>query len=404
MSLMLNLKNRLTNCTGAEVRINADGTLDIRWVKLSLDKKLVHIEAKKRHTSTLQKIEEPPLGNLAVTLTGKGILLKKTKKIEELTEHNLQHIFPNFKLPEFYVQNFISGEDSFIAIIRKETVDSIIQVFEKQGMKILVLSLGPFLADQVIPQLNIYGQTLYFDGHHIALNEDKNWKDYHFKVDAEAKFTIKIDMEVIPEHFILAYAAAFQLLLHQDLDVIEVDAPLIKNNLLELAAKLKFEKNGALALGGFFLLLLINFMVFSFFNSSNQELAGRAGQQSDLSANREKLETEVKEKESEVKKLGWNRGLSYAFICDQLGQRIPKSIVLTELSVNEPDKLRTGVEKEVVYEPGKIKITGEAANIYAINDCIFAFKQLHWVKDVQLEKYVTDDQKQTQVFTLLLNY
>lgn len=404
MPLKFNFKSGITNCTGAEVKITSEGIVDVRFVKLSSDQKSVHIEAKNSFSSDLKKIPEKALENLAITITGKGVLIKKTSKLDELTEHNLQHLFPNFKFQEFYVQNFISEHHSFISIIRKETANHIIQSFERQGFKILAFSIGPFISEQVLPQLNVYGTSIGFDGHQVVLNEDKSWKDYHYKIQDPLSFALKVDNEVIPPQYILAYATAFQLILHEKLDLIEVDEPSIKENLLELSSKLKFEKRGTFALLCFFLLLLINFLIFNIYNDKNSELLGRAGQQSNLYANRDKLEKEVKEKELLVKKLGWNKGLSYAYICDQIGQILPNSILLTVLTINEPSQNLSTAIKPIVRETGKVRLKGEAANVYAINDFIYALKHLPWIKDVQLEKYVTDDQKQVQVFTLILIY
>jgi Tfp pilus assembly protein PilN len=159
-----------------------------------------------------------------------------------------------------------------------------------------------------------------------------------------------------------------------------------------------------LVLAAFFGLLLLNFLVFSYYNSANQEMAGRAGQQSSVTVNKEKMEAEVKSKEGMVNSLGWNKGLRYAYLCDQLGQTVPGTILLTEMTVNTPRSAGSSLLKEAPAEPYTIRIKGQAGNVYVLNDWMYVLKQKAWVKKVQLEKYVTDEQQQTQVFTLLLNY
>ncbi|HWW40108.1 PilN domain-containing protein [Pedobacter sp.] len=388
MAFDFNFKSGLSSSKGLELKLQADGLIDVRLVELSLKGKMIQIGLKKQYTAELGQIADGLSGPLAITVTGRGVLIKKTKKLDEVREAALQQVFPGFNLTEFYVQNFISGEDSFLAVVRKDIVDKMIAAFKKKGVEVLMLGLGPFVVDQVLPQLNVYQDSLSFDGHRIKFREDKSWESYTQQLETDTGFALKIDLETMPEPFLLSYATAFQLILAEVLEPIEVDAPEIGENRAEYIAKLKFEKRGVLVLGLFFVLLLLNFLLFGFYNSSNQEMEGRAGRKSDLSANKKKMETEIKEKEVLVKKLGWNKGLGYAYICDQIGAGLPGSATLTEMSV----------------ESGLIKLKGTAENVYAINDCIYTFKKKSWVKDVQLEKYTADDQKQAQVFTITLNY
>lgn len=397
-------KPGLTSCRGVELKLNTDGMVDMRSVELFRKGKLVHLGNKKQGNGALDEVLKNLSGPVALAITGRGVLVKKTRKLEEVTEGSLQHVFPGFKLEDFYVQNFVSGDDSYLSVIRKETADKLIAGFRKNGIAVLMLGLGPFAVDQVIPQLNIYEGTLGFDGHLIRLKEDQAWESYGQKGDEGTGFSLKIDMEVIPEQFLIAYAIGFQLLLTELLEPIEVDGPLIQTERTEVLAKLRFEKRGMMALASVFVLLLINFLLFSYYDSHNQEMAGRAGRQSDQMANRKKMEIEIKEKELLVNKLGWNKGLKYAFICDQIASVLPAAVTLTELSVNEKEPDMGGAAKTQPREAGQIKIKGQADNVYAVNDCIYAFKKKSWIKEVQLEKYAADEQKQAQVFTIVLNY
>lgn len=403
MSALLNYN--LTACAGAEVHLKQDGSYDVRLLKLSLNKKLIQIDAKKRYSGSSAKIIADSLTEpLAITITGKGVLIKKTNRLEIISEGSLQHLFPTFKLAEFYMQHFPAGEHSYISIVRKEIADAVIDAFKKQGVYVFVLSLGPFVVDQVIPQINSYEGVLKFDGHQISLNGEKNWTSYTYDADVKSAFPLKIDIEKMPEEFLVAYATAFQFILNDKLDLIEAESEQVSYRLSELMAKQKFKKYGTFALFFFFGLLMLNFLVLSAYNSSNQELMSKAGQQSYIYENRQKLEEEVKGKENLVKKLGWNKGFSYAYLCDQIGSSAPKEVLLDELLINALSGGNAGLVKEALPETGRLIIKGQTSSIYAINNWIYDLQQKSWVKNVQLEKYTADDQKQTQVFTILLKY
>lgn len=405
MNFGMSLQSRISACTGAEVHLLPDGTFSVRLVQLSLQNKLIHIEEKKEQVSGLNELKLADIkGPLAITLTGRGVLIKKTSRLENVTEQSLRHLFPGFKPDEFYLQHFRSGAHSFVAFVRKEIADPVLLAFRKQGARVLLFGLGPFVADQVLPQLNSYEGNLVFDGHQVIFNPQKEWLDYQYKSGMVSEFDLKIDIERIPEQFLLAYATAFQLILNDRLELIEVEAEEIKQELVEFSAKLKFQKNGSIVLVSFFVLLLLNFLIFSWYQSKNQELAGRAGQRSDLYAGRQKLESEVKEKEMQVRRLGWNHGQNYAYLCDQIGQTVPSTILLHEVSINALKGNNMVSSEKNELETGSLKITGQSSSVYVINDWLYALKHKPWVKAVQLQKYATDDQKGIQVFTLLLNY
>ncbi|RQO69375.1 hypothetical protein DBR43_14915 [Pedobacter sp. KBW06] len=391
--------------TGIEIHLKSDGSCSLRLLKLSLSKKIIQIETKKEYSGSLAEVLKNDLsGPVALTITGKGLLIKKTNRLEQVTEQGLQHLFPQMKLSEFYVQHFPTGASSFIAIIRKEVVDAIISAFKLKSADIVLLSLGPFIVEQVMPQINSYGTQLIFDGHHITFDGDKNWKEYSFAFDAKSGFPLKVDIEPMPENYLLAFAAGFQFMLHEQLNLIEVLSAEIKQNLVDYSAKLKFKKYGMLILVFFFMLLMLNFLVFSYYNSGNQELMSRAGQKSYVFENRQKLEEDVKIKESKVQKLGWNKGYSYAYLCDQIGQTLPKEIMLEEMQINPLSGAVSGLLKVPQPDNGSMRIKGQTSSIYAVNNWIYTLKEKQWVKEVKLEKYMADDQKGTQVFTLLLSY
>ena len=405
MASLFGLNPGFSSCAGAEVHLKQDGSYDVRLLKLSLRKKQIQIDGKKRYSGTAAKITDFMLDEpLAVTLTGKGVLIKKTARLEVASAQTLQHLFPTLKLDEFYVQHFPVETHSFVAIVRREIADAVMAVFKKQGAEVLMLSLGAFAVDQVIPQLNSYGDTLKFDGHHVVLNEAKEWIDYSYTPGTADGFPLKIDIETIPEEFLLAYATAFQLFLHDRLDVVEVEADAIKDRLTGLSAKLKFKQYGMAMVFFFFALLMLNFLLLTGYTSSNEELMSKAGRQSYIFENRAKLEQDVKEKEALVKKLGWNKGYKYSFLCDQIGASMPKDITLDELQINPLVGSGIALVKEAPLELGSMKIKGQTGSVYAINGWIYELKQMSWVKDVELEKYTADDQRETQVFTILLKY
>lgn len=414
------LQMQLQHATGVEIQVAADGTFLIRVVTVSRAQQQVFITQKqefkikgeddKTNGASSLSLLKKQLNTIAfkhpivLTLTGKGILIKKTVRLNSLNLQSIQQVFPAYQAEAYYLQHFQSGELSYLAFIRKELTDPILEAFHNQGTPVLSLSLGPFVVNPVIDQLNCYDAFLNFDGHQIVLTMEKDWQDYTYLPGVMSSYPLKIDIESIAEQFVLAYATAFQLLLHDRLEMIAVPLPALNDALQEYMAKLKFEQGGKLLFLGSFVLLFLNFLLLTYYQSTNQELLTKAGARSNLFADKEQLTADLKEKELQVKQIGWNQGYSYAYLCDQIGQTLPPGILLTVLKINEMQEPGTGLAKKTPAETGHISITGTSPGIYQINDWMYALQQKAWVKKVRLEAYTKDQQQGTEVFTLTLNY
>ena len=395
----------LHSCRGAEVHFLGDGAVMLRLLDLALQKDKLQIVEKREYTGGLDCLPGLEVdGPIALNITGKGVLIKKTARLESLHEASLRQLFPGYRAEEFYAQHFSSAEQSFVAFIRKEIADRVLAAFRSHGAQVMLFSLGPFVIDHVIPMLNNYGTSLNFDGHQLTLNEEKQWLNYSYIAGSTTGFELKIDIEPIEERFLLAYSAAFQLILNERLELVCVSDAGMKLALTEMIAGIKFRKNSMLILFALLGLLLLNFLLFSYYHQANQELAGKAGRRSGLMVDRQALEKEVAEKEKKVNLLGWNHGLRYSFLCDQIGQTVPAAIQLFALDINaEKEKTQHSVLTDLI-ETGTMRITGQAANVYVINEWMHRLKQRAWLKTVQLEKYGRDEQQDRQVFTVLLKY
>jgi len=140
---------------------------------------LLNIDSKSEYSGDLASLLKklPKDKPVALSLTGKGVLIRKTAKIDEIGRDQLNEVFPNLQADQFYVQNFVSGDLSFVAIIRRDVSDQVLAAFAGEGLNVLLLAAGPFAASAVLRQLNTYGDELCFDGHcvqYTALNPERN--------------------------------------------------------------------------------------------------------------------------------------------------------------------------------------------------------------------------------------
>jgi Tfp pilus assembly protein PilN len=396
----------LSSCTGIELHILPDGSFSCRGCLISIQKDALSIDSKFEVEGDLRKVLKKIPADLpvSVSITGKNVLTKKTAKVEDMGPDKLLRLFPNIKPEQFYIQNFISGEFSFISIIRKEVLDEILLSFNKSDLNTLLLNLGPFATSHILGQLNVYGKAIRFDGHIINLSEKNVWENYKYEASAKSEFPLKIDIESIAEQYIVAYAAAFQLALYNKLNAVVVPVDSVYNKLSDFEQKQKFNFRLAVILGSFFVLLLLNFLLFSYYSSKNDLLLGQVSQSTASVESVRVAENNIANNEKLLKELGWYKGVRHAWLADQLGQSIPAGINLTEISINPLNTVESNRLRQEVYKTGTIHISGEANDLTSMNEWMYALKAKTWPRGVNLDSFAPSPENSKQHFAITIIY
>ncbi|WP_158829391.1 hypothetical protein [Mucilaginibacter lacusdianchii] len=398
---------RLSETAGVSIIINHDGQLAIGLCTLKAWGNQLDITQKVAGLSELKVLAKHLSAKVpvALNLAGKGILIKQIETFEEIDNTNFSKVLPNASLDDFYVQNFISGGLSFVALIRKVEAGNWITKLKDVGYEVLSLSLGPFVVQQVLPQLNFYGPQLNFDGHQITRNESGDWQSYKYVPGAADEFPVKVETEKLEESLVIAYAAAFQLLLVPNILPIKAEVETLEVKLTTTLSDQKLKVSAFIMLGTLFVLLLVNFMLFSYFNSANNTLAEQVGRSSQAMTDVESLEAQVKAKEAMLDSLGWEDGAHKSVKVDQVAQLLPPDVVWQEVTVNPVVVPSAGSEtKAVRFTNKRIRIKGSAQRIVQVNEWLGRLKSLRWVKDVRLQDYTYDNEKDTGLFTVLIDY
>lgn len=396
---------RMDKVAGISIRFLAEGSVQITLCAIRIEKNSLHFDKKIVDISSVEELSEHLIQKsiVAVNLIGRGVLHKQVEKIETLNAGSFSQVLLNARFDDFYVQNFMSGSSSFVSVIRKAEADKWLLALRKQGFFSLMLCLGPFPIQHILPQLNMYDHALAFDGHSILLNEEKEWLNYTSNAQARVSFLLKIESEPIDERLVLSYAAAFQLILNASLDPVKADVQELDAGLNEQIENRKLQINGFIVLVIFFVLLLTNFVMFSWLNSSNAALAEKAGQITQSSAGMQQLEEQIKTKESLLKELGNDGGLNKAKLVDDLAALLPDEVHWREIGINPSERTNTA-EQQLQFADRRIKIIGNSENIISVNEWIARVKTLKWVKHIELNSYALNNELNTGQFIVIIDY
>lgn len=403
---MLQQYYHINQAAGISIGIGKDGAYSVSACSVSVEKNRLQLTAKLPGFSSISDVAKqlPALSLVALNLYGRGVLQKQVEKTEEITQNNFSQILPNANIADFYVQNFISGSHSFVSVIRRAEADKWIALVNEAGFSVLMLSLGPFPVKHVLSQLNVYGNDVKFDGNIISRNDQLEWISAKYDEGAASDFPLKIESESIDEKLVVAYASAFQLVLSSKIDVIQVDAPELNAALQKVTEEKKLKVYGALVLAVFFVLLLVNFFVFSSLNSSNGKLTEQVSRSSQNSDDLQQTNLLVRQKDSLTRVLGWEGGINKAALIDQVAAMLPPEITWKEAWVDPVDLAASRNQKTILFSTRKIRIMGNSERIIPVNEWIARIKTKSWVKNVQLDSYAFSTEQNTGIFTIVIDY
>jgi len=299
-------------------------------------------------------------GPIALCLTGKGILTKKLDQISVLNQQIINQVFPNTNMDHFYFQVLRRNDYCLLSAVRKKNADDLIDRLFAHGFLVVSLTLGEEVKHEV-----------------IEISSDK----------------LKPDLAV-------AFAVAFQLLVHQEEELICAAHPLLKENRTQILAKEKLKGLSVIIAPVLLLLLLISFLVFAVYTEKLEKLSSQT-QITDTEVNRlQMIETGINHKIAFIRSVGWTGGLHYAYLCDQLISSMPQQIRLTGLTINPVDDLQRGEKQQDINLYQIIEVIGICENAAAVNDWFFTLKAKSWVSDCKLISYGINQDNGKGVFTV----
>jgi Tfp pilus assembly protein PilN len=403
---MLEKYYRINRAAGISIRVLSNGKTTIHVSEIILEGSKLDFGKKAVNIIDLKKIGEllPVKTVVALNLSGKGVLQKQTEKIERIDQGNFNRVVPNANLEDFYIQNFISGEKSFVSMIRKSDADIWLEQLKELGFQVVMLTLGPYPVQNIVDQLNIYDQELRFDGNVIMRSENRDWSSVYFDEAVTAPFPLKIAEERIDEQLLIPFASAFQLALASSLESIKANASGPDTTYDELIEERKFKTKGFIVLLIFFVLLLTNFVTLTFLNSSNNQLQTQVDLTSQGNTDLEKLNEQIEQKETLLKNLGWVEGIHKSSLVDQLSSLLPEDLTLQSIAINPIDAEAGRVQRSLTFDDQKIVITGTSQKIIPVNEWIARIKTRPWVKNVQMESFTINNELNTGQFIIAINY
>jgi len=336
----------LQELTGVEITSGKDGIAGVNACSLELKQNKVQIRSQKaslKHIAHFAKQFKP--GPVALCLSGKNILVRKTEKTIAIDRQLISTLWPNIKYEDFYFQLVSAESESWISMIRRTEADLWTEALALQGFPVISISLG---------------------------------KDAAFMLD-------DADKQQVESVLLPAYSAALTALLGIDNELVN-DAE-VKNSRDRVLARLKVQKIGLIIAVACFMVLAANFFFYQHYSGE----VDRLSKERNLSAERvgayQDMEKDIMKKQALLRSVGWTGGYPMAYLTDQLVACKPKDILLTALCIN-PVKEDSGIAgKKEVMQANTLLIEGFCDQAGTLNNWVGEIRSKTWVKSCSVAAY-----------------
>lgn len=338
-----------------------------------------------------------------LSITGKGVIHKKISDNERpyALQTLLNKAMPGAALNDFNVQvSEINAEQAFVSLVRSSAGDAAIAGLTTQGIRnIANCFLGPFVLNDVFEQLGITGSICLSTQ---RLKTDNNVVTEIQPAQSEQDVTmINVGTDQLSSNLLIAFAAAFSHFLPAKKGI--ENSLRINNVKEEYTAKRKFERRGMTALVAVFILLLINFFVFSAYRDKNNELNGLYALNESAIQRYDTLKKEFSFKKQFLEENGLLEHSKTSFYADQLAKALPASISWTALKINPQKEVKNAEKNSFTFENKVLEIAGKCAQSIDLNEWMKTIRQQPWIDKLTLINYTQTKKTEPGVFTLRLN-
>ncbi|MGM9475198.1 hypothetical protein ACS5PU_02165 [Pedobacter sp. GSP4] len=386
---------------GIEIKLLPDASFRCSYAIVSKKGNLLNIGKYHQIEGSLVKVLEsiPRKYPLALTLSGKGIIHKLAISKGNETEGLFREVFPSVERKDFYVQECPLEDGSWVSIVRKSQADDILGKLKAAGMRVYSLSLGGLAITGIWEMITEKGTDFQVDGHLFQVSEMGALGGYLYTGTHSEEVDFALGGGKVPSYALLPYALAFQLFLHDRVELVKTDHENVDQAFHAFLGNHALRKTASVFIFSLLGLLLISFLVLSYYNSENTALNAQAGNLSAAADRGDLLRKDIALQKAKLERLGWNGGYSYAFLLNEIGGTRPRLLQLKELAFGEEKK--TGSPAEI---GNIIRISGETSSLPSVNNWIFELKERKWVHSVKLLRYQQDNESESYLFSLLINY
>lgn len=315
------------------------------------------------------------------------VIQKEVLGIDPSDEKLLHKSFPNTNWDEFYYEIWRVKTKSVIAIARKSYVDTLLENYKNQKIEVAGISLGVCSSADIIEYSN---ENQFFTNYQLVSKEENPIIAIN---SLETTVAYSINGLQIENRQLLAFSGILRLLLNNTANT--GSALSYSEELYDDFNQNSFFYKGIKIMVGIVLAILVfNFIFFSRYYKLAQESSET------LLVNKSSIEdvTKIKQriivKEEKVKDIDGRMTSRSSQVINEIANRVPTSILLTELIFNPLEK-KVKAEEPILTKDKLIVISGTTIANQDFTKWVEEIEKLKWVDKVLITHFGKNEENET---------
>ncbi len=288
--------------------------------------------------------------------------------------------FPNLDLKNFYFEVVPNSTNYIISISKKVYVDDLINQFNELKIKVFQFSLGPSPVVNLVP----YMEDGLIELSYQQIKLGSNIISEMAPASSDSQTTYHINGLDLSNRMLLPFG---QILGHINQNGGQNNFGTVSEQLKNGFSNQRFF-NLALksALTFFIAILLVNFLVYNYYNEKigelNVSVAATSAQKEELIV----LSETVKKKQERLEMLNSKSNSRATYYLDDLAQKVPETILLTDLKY-QPLIKPVREAKPILLENNSLLVSGVSMDPTGFSAWIENLERLDWIKSVETREY-----------------
>ncbi|WP_394772918.1 PilN domain-containing protein [Flavobacterium sp.] len=316
------------------------------------------------------------------------VIQKEVSGIDGSDEKLLHKAFPNTNWDEFYFEIWRLKTKSIIAITRKTYLNGIISNYKNQKIMIAGISLG---ICSIVEIINYTKETELFTNHQSVSRQEQNQIISLSSQDSAISYNIN-DLG-IENRQLLAFSGILRLIMNTTLNtgsIIFYSEELYDH----YNQKIFFSKGLKIMVGILLIILALNFLFFSHYYKLAQETSETLLVNKSSIEDISKIKQRIFVKEEKAKNIVGKTVSQSSLIINEIANKVPSSILLTELTFNPLEK-KIKLEEPILTLEKTITISGTTISNEAFTSWVEAIEKLNWVDKVLITHFGKNEANET---------
>jgi hypothetical protein len=382
---------RIRKAYGLEISFLGGDEMTIQAVVLRLEKRRIVKEKEVHGLSSFRELSGViPAGSpVAITINGKGTLFK-TLPVETISAAVFEAVLPNGNPGEFYVQVGRYQNTLAVQIIRKAVVQNVMEELSQAGYKTLRVAVGMSDLQFLLPYFNFDGKSEEIRTNHflVRTNAQKaitGIEPAPFPArEVRPSTEYNIGDQYVYGGGVIAFGSAVGLLAG---GASEITEERIEAEREEYRYTRYFKAAFRGFIGALFLVLSINFVLFSHYARINSEQQMMAMVSLSTAKQEAERESAVQAKVKWMNLNGWDQPSRMSLYADRIAALVPDDAALTTMRINPITSNFMGSDGVLKFQRDTIEITGTCGDPVGLNRFVNNLRNIRYFRDISIRSY-----------------